>query len=169
MIYSSHDLDDGLDAGLLSEDKIARTTCAFSPKPLATVRAEHGELPAEIRRYFIIRCIIDLQVRDVVETSEAAILASGVKTADDVRRQPRPLIRSQSRPAGLERGTEPLPLPAISTTIPAVAEPNRRAGKMLEELFRVFCRSIPRKLASPRASAPAKSAGIAPFAITSPA
>ncbi len=73
----------------------------FAPRPC---ESEHGELPAETRRYFIIRCIIDDQVRDVVETSEAAILASRVKTADDVRRQEKGLIRHS--PARRKLNTE---------------------------------------------------------------
>ena len=92
LIYGSHDLDDGLEAGLLSEAELRRHVRVFA-QALETVRAEPGPLSAEVRRYFIVRCIIDSQVRDVVETSEAAILASGVKTADDVRRQARPLVR----------------------------------------------------------------------------
>jgi dGTPase len=136
LIYNSHDLDDGLDAGLLSEAKLEREARVFA-QAARTVRKEHGELPVEIRRYFIIRCIIDTQVRDVVETSEAAILASGVKTADDVRRQPRALIRHS--PARRTLNTE------LSRYLyrnlysnPAVAEPNRRAGRMLEDLFKYF-------------------------------
>jgi dGTPase len=136
LIYNSHDLDDGLDAGLLSEAALEQEARIFA-QAARTVREEHGELPAETRRYFIIRCIIDIQVRDVVETSEAAIIASGVKTADDVRRQPRALIRHS--PARRTLNTE------LSRYLfrnlysnPAVAGPNRRAGRMLEDLFKYY-------------------------------
>ena len=37
-----------------------------------TVESEYGELPDECRRYFIIRCIIDLQVKDVVDDDRKA-------------------------------------------------------------------------------------------------
>ena len=136
LIYNSHDLDDGLDAGLLSEGALEQEARIFA-QAAQTVRQEHGDLPSETRRYFIIRCIIDIQVRDVVETSEAAILASGVTTADDVRRQPRALIRHS--PARRTLNTE------LSRYLfrnlysnPAVAGPNRRAGKMLEDLFKYY-------------------------------
>src|ERR1700689_1430405 len=65
LIYNSHDLDDGLDAGLLSEKKLMREVRLFA-EASRSEQKEHGQFPAEIRRYFIIRCIIDLQVRDVV-------------------------------------------------------------------------------------------------------
>ena len=136
LIYGSHDMDDGLDAGLLSEAELKRNVRVFA-QALDTVGQEHGALPDEVRRYFIVRCIIDDQVRDVVETSEAAILASGVKTADDVRRQPRPLVRYSPARRSLNVELNRY-LHKNLYSNPAVAEPNRRAGKMLEDLFRYF-------------------------------
>jgi dGTPase len=136
LIYGSHDLDDGLDAGLLSEKKLMRDVRLFA-EACRAVRQEHGDLPAEIRRYFIIRCIIDLQVRDVVETSEAAILASGVKTADDVRQQPGPLVRHSRKRRGLNSELRRYLYKNLYYS-EAVVQPNRRAGQMLVELFHYF-------------------------------
>jgi dGTPase len=136
LIYGSHDLDDGLVAGLLSEKKLMSEVRLFAGAS-RSVRKDYGELPAEIRRYFIIRCIIDLQVRDVVETSEAAILASGVKTADDVRKQPRPLVRHSRQRRGLNSELRVYLYKNLYFN-PAVMEPNRRAGEMLSELFRYY-------------------------------
>jgi dGTPase len=136
LIYGSHDLDDGLEAGLLSEKKLMREVRLFA-EASRLVRQEHGKLPDEIRRYFIIRCIIDLQVRDVVETSEAAIAASGVKTADDVRRQPRPLMQHSRKRRGLNSELRIYLFKNLYFN-PAVMEPNRRAGEMLGELFHYF-------------------------------
>ena len=52
--YYSHDLDDGLDAGLLTEPKLRRDVTIWS-RAARQVRREHGRLPDECRRYFIIR------------------------------------------------------------------------------------------------------------------
>ena len=41
----------------------------------------------------IIRDIIDVQVRDVITSSAKSIVDLGVESADDVRREPVPLIR----------------------------------------------------------------------------
>jgi dGTPase len=136
LIYNSHDLDDGLDAGLLSEKKLMRDVRLFG-EAARLVRQEHGELPAEIRRYVIIRCVIDLQVRDVVETSEAAIAGSGVQTADDVRRQARRLVRHSRERRGLNSELRRYLFKNLYYN-PAVMEPNRRAGEMLGELFCYF-------------------------------
>jgi len=99
LTYCSHDLDDGLEAGLLSEKKLNREVKLWT-RAARAVKDQTANLPDETRRYFIIRCIIDQQVRDVVETTEAAILASGVRSADDVRLQPDPLVQHSPRGAG---------------------------------------------------------------------
>src|SRR6267142_897479 len=90
--YYSHDLDDGLDSGLLSEKQLKREVRIWR-QAARTVQDEYGQLPDECRRYFIIRCITDLQVRDVVATTEQLIRQAGVASADDVRLQPRPLVQ----------------------------------------------------------------------------
>jgi dGTPase len=136
LIYNSHDLDDGLEAGLLSEAQLQGNVRVFA-RALDTVHQTHGELPSEVRRYFIIRCIIDDQVRDAVETSEAAILKSGVKTADDVRRQPRPLVRFSPARRSLNAQLSRYLYKNLYTN-PEVAGPNRRAGEMLDDLFKYF-------------------------------
>src|SRR6266496_651953 len=94
--YYSHDLDDGLDSGLLSEKKLAGQVRIWRHSA-RTVQEQFGELPEECRRYFIIRCIIDGQVRDVVETTEQRIVDSRVGSADHVRRQSKPLVRYSSK------------------------------------------------------------------------
>jgi dGTPase len=133
LTYCSHDLDDGLEAGLLSEKKLNRDVKLFSEASRA-VRSEHGDLPDETRRSFIIRCLIDSQVRDVVETTEAAILASGVRSADDVRLQPRLLVQHSPARRRLNLELRAYLLRNLYFN-PMVFEPNRRAGVMLGDLF----------------------------------
>src|SRR5271168_2726251 len=61
--YYSHDLDDGLDSGLLSEKKLAANVRIWA-HAAKLVKKEYGNLPDESRRYFTIRTIIDMQIRD---------------------------------------------------------------------------------------------------------
>ena len=98
------------------------------------VRKEHGDLPDECRRYFVIRCIIDTQVQDVVTTASKKIRASGVKTADDVRLQEKPLVRysTKRRDSNLQLRKY---LYKNLYFNPEVHGPNQRAVRMLEELF----------------------------------
>ena len=134
--YYSHDLDDGLDSGLLSEKHLARNVRVWAQATRA-VKKEHGTLPDECRRYFIIRTIIDLQIRDVVENSERLIAASGVQSADDVRRFPKALIQYSRERRQLNLELRDYLYKNLYFN-PVVHQPNLRAVKMLEQLFQYY-------------------------------
>ncbi|HWW01995.1 MAG TPA: deoxyguanosinetriphosphate triphosphohydrolase [Candidatus Acidoferrum sp.] len=134
--YYSHDLDDGLDSGLLSEKQLNREVRLWRQAARSVVR-DYGELPDECRRYFIIRCITDLQVRDVVTASEERIGASGVGNADEVRRQPKPLV--QYSPGRRQLNTELKDFLYKNLYFnAAVNGPHLRARRILEQLFRFY-------------------------------
>lgn len=134
--YYSHDLDDGLEAGLLSEKDLTKNARIWADAA-RYVKKEHSDLPDESRRYFVIRCIIDTQVQDVVTTASKNIRAAGVKTADDVRLQPKPLVgySPKRRNANIELRKY---LYKNLYYNPEVHEPNQRAVRMLEELFEFY-------------------------------
>jgi dGTPase len=131
--YSSHDLDDGLDSGLLSEADLTREVRLWR-QAARKVRSQHGPLPDECRWYFTIRCILDQQVRDVVTTSESSIRRSAVRSADDVRRLREPLVQYSARRLDLNRELRDY-LHQNLYFNPQVREPNQRAVRMLEQLF----------------------------------
>src|ERR1700685_951501 len=90
--YYSHDLDDGMDSGLLSENKLAANVRVWA-HAAKLVKKEYGNLPDESRRYFTIRTIIDMEIRDVVENSERLVAKARVQSADDVRLCAKALVR----------------------------------------------------------------------------
>jgi dGTPase len=137
--YYSHDLDDGLDSGLLPEANLIRKVRIFA-QAARLVKKEHGELPDECRRYFIIRTVIDMQIRDVVETSESLILSAKVNSADDVRRFPKGLIQHSQGRRELNLELRDYLYKNLYFN-PVVHRPNERAVKMLEELFRYFVKN----------------------------
>ncbi len=134
--YYSHDLDDGLESGLLAEKKLNREVRIWN-QAARKVKKEYGELPDECRWYFIIRCIIDGQVRDVVETTEKRILASGVKSADDVRKQTAALAAYSSKRRELNLELRDYLYENLYYN-PVVHEPNQRAVRIMEQLFAYY-------------------------------
>jgi dGTPase len=134
--YYSHDLDDGLDSGLLSEKQLNRDVRIWR-QATRTVVKEYGDLADECRRYFIIRCIIDMQVKDVVETTEQRIKKAGVQSADDVRLQPRALVQYSPERRDLNLELRDYLYQNLYYN-PVVHGPNLRAVKMLEELFNYY-------------------------------
>lgn len=134
--YYSHDLDDGLDAGLLSEKELRRQVRIWRDAA-RRVKRLHGDLPDECRRSFIIRCLIDAQVRDVVKTSEERIRAARVKSPDDVRQLAGPLVRYSDKRRRLNLELRDYLYHNLYYN-PAVHEPNQRAARLLEELFHYY-------------------------------
>ena len=137
--YYSHDLDDGLDSGLLSEKQLSRLVRIWRHSA-RTVEEQYGEMPEECRRYFIIRCIIDGQVRDVVATTEQRIIDSRVGSADDVRRQSKPLVRYSSKRRELNWELRDYLYKNLYYN-PVVHEPNERAVRVMEQLFQYYVKN----------------------------
>lgn len=131
--YYSHDLDDGLDSGLLSEKQL-RSEVRLWRQASKTVETEQGKLPDECRRYFIIRCITDLQVKDVVTTTEALLESGKIQSVDQVRAAGHPLVRYSPERAELNAELGEFLYKNLYDN-PAVNEPHVRARKVLQALF----------------------------------
>jgi dGTPase len=131
--YYGHDLDDGLEAGLLSEKELDRRVRLWHDAA-REVRREHGDLPDECRRYFIVRCLIDSQVGDVVETSEKLILAAGVGSADEVRQRAKPLVQYSPERRRLNLELRRYLYQNLYHS-PQVHTVNQRGERMLQRLF----------------------------------
>jgi dGTPase len=131
--YYSHDLDDGLDSGLLTEKELSQNVQLWD-FVARLVKRQHGKLPDECRRYFIIRTIIDMQVKDVVVTSERLIDNAGVNSSDDVRLCTRTLVQysAERRKLNLELRRY---LYKNLYFNPVVNEPHIRAKQLLKDLF----------------------------------
>ncbi len=133
--YNSHDLDDGLDSDLINADHLSHL--ALWQQVHGEVRAKYPVLEGRDLCATVIRRIIDRQVEDVVSTSAARIDAAGVRTVDDVRRQPRPLIAYSDRLLDANRELKRF-LYANLYYHPQVAEANRRACERLGDVFNAY-------------------------------
>ncbi len=141
--YYSHDLDDGLDSGLLSEMELSRHVRIWA-QAAKLVKKEFGNPPAEPRRYYTIRTIIDMQLADVIATSERLITAAKVASADDVRRHAKPLVQYSP-----ERRKQNLELRRYLYKNlyynMVVNRPHIRAKQMLRDLFH-HCLAHPKQI-----------------------
>ena len=134
--YYSHDLDDGLDSGLLSEPQLAANVRVWE-HAAKLVKKEYGKLADESRHYVTIRTIIDMQIKDVVVTSERLIIKSGVQSADDVRLNAKPLVQHSPERRKLNLELRHYLYKNLYYN-PVVHQPNLRAVKLLGQLFKYF-------------------------------
>ena len=131
--YYSHDLDDGLDSGLLSEKELCKHVRLWA-HATQIVKKEFGTLADESRRYFTIRTIIDLQIADVLATSERLIASAKVESADEVRRFGKPLIQYSPERRTLNRELRRYLYKNLYFNA-AVNEPHLRARQLLKDIF----------------------------------
>lgn len=137
--YYGHDLEDGLASGLLRENDLEGIDLwkESNAKALEESGGLLGSAGPRTHRKFIIRCLINREVEDLVTTSAAAIAASRVSSADDVRRHPVKLIsysgELKSRNAMLRRH-----LHSNFYHHPEVRGANEKACAQMEAVFGGF-------------------------------
>lgn len=88
--YNNHDVDDGLRSGLLTIEPL-REIALFATQYDA-VLGRYPDIPPRRAVYETIRRMIDTVVTDLIEHSRSRIERAGVKSIEDVRRHPEPLI-----------------------------------------------------------------------------
>ena len=137
--YYSHDLDDGIESGLLNEENL-RTDVAIWREAAEAVQAEFGDLPDECRRYFTIRCIIDAQVTDVVRQAEQGIADAGIRSVEDVRNAERVIVAYGPERARKNQDLRNYLYQNLYYS-PEVRRPNDRAASLLVDLFEHYLKN----------------------------
>jgi dGTPase len=133
--YYSHDLDDAVDFEILESSQLEEN--AVWQRSHRAVVARYPDAREPELHKLIIRDIIDVQVRDVVITSAGSIAEAGVQSADEVRKQPVPLIRYSDELLAANRVLRKF-LYANVYYHPRVAEVNQRACEMLRKVFESY-------------------------------
>ena len=133
--YYSHDLDDGLDFKLLDPKQLAGLEAWRDTEE--QVRRDFPKLRGAEFCAYVIRCLIDRQVADVIRTSSARIDAAAVRSADNVRAQPKPLIAYSD---SLRRANVQLRKFLYKNLYyhPRIAGANKAACEMLGDVFAAY-------------------------------
>ncbi|MFH1537710.1 MAG: deoxyguanosinetriphosphate triphosphohydrolase [bacterium] len=88
--YACHDTDDGLKSGILGEETLREL--GLCGRVLEEMDRSLGPDDPKMRRYHLVRMLIDAQVTDLLEQTRRNIEEKGVKSPDDVRSAGRPLV-----------------------------------------------------------------------------
>ncbi|HUF62277.1 MAG TPA: dNTP triphosphohydrolase [Verrucomicrobiales bacterium] len=130
--YGSHDLEDGLESGLIEPADLERL--ALWNHCAEAVRRWHNGPEDKCFRSCVIRALIDHQVEDVVYASDARLQESGCRSADEARRVQGFLVGPSAEAA--EAGEE---LRAFLFRKlyrhPSVEGANSRAKGMIRDMF----------------------------------
>ena len=132
--YICHDLDDGLESGLIDEKELSSLELWRDTRERAL--APYPHLEAERGRYFVLRTLLGRLVEDVIDHSSHAIKEHALKTADDARRLPAMITFS---PEMAQRSTELLKfLYARFYQHPSLTAVRRRSVDCLVQLFELL-------------------------------
>ena len=83
--YNAHDIDDGVRSGLLSLQQLAQID--LFERHAREVRHAHPQLGERRVLHEAIRRMLSAQIYDLIDSTQAALHASGVAHVDDVRQQ----------------------------------------------------------------------------------
>lgn len=147
--YYSHDLDDGLDFFFIYPEQLQEI--GIWRETMEDVKRRYPGLEGRELYSYVIRCMIDREVEDVIRTSARLITESGIQSADEARCHPRRLI-AYSKPMRQANAELRAFLYRNLYRHPDVAEVNRRACEMLARVFDAYLErpSLLGKLASRR-------------------
>jgi len=82
--YDSHDLDDGLASGIISEDDLLKIE--LCKKVILDINSRYPDLNRHQKRYQIVRAIISAYVTDVIDRSKVLLAEHKIGSVDDVRK-----------------------------------------------------------------------------------
>jgi dGTPase len=133
--YYSHDIDDGVDSGLITLDQLREV--AIWQTTFERVNREHPAMDHDRIREFTIRELIEREVGDVIATSDANVAAAGVNNADDVRRLTKPLISYSKELKNANQQLRDFLYKNLYFN-PIKYMPHQRAVEAMSELFRVY-------------------------------
>src|SRR5580704_8206968 len=131
--YNTADLDDAREAELLNLDALRREAPIFS-EAYAQIDAAYPAGREKLKFNAALKLVLDRLATDLIETTQQRLLASGVSTADDIRRTPRRLAGFSDSLAERNAELKRFLFKHIYND-PAITEDRDRSVRCLEELF----------------------------------
>jgi len=131
--YSTADLDDGCEAGLVDYESIRRGLPIFR-RFYEDVEARRPQVSAKLKFNEALRKLIDHFVSDIIPSTRANVENSGVKSPEDVRRYPQRLVGFSAEAEKNRRATKDF-LYANLYLNPVLEPEKQSAERVIQELF----------------------------------
>jgi len=137
--YNTADLDDALEATLLNVSVLCQEVPLFG-EAFAQVSARHAGAREKLLFNEALKHVLDSLATDLIETTQYRVLASGVSSADELRKQPKRLA-GFSETAAAQNAALKRFLFAHIYNHPAITEDRDRSVHCLEQLFGYYLRT----------------------------
>jgi len=134
--YDNHDLDDGLTSGLLIEGALLKKLALWK-KTCKKIDSQFSKTNTQIRRYQIIRSLINTQVTDVIKESERNMKKFKIKNAYEVRKLPQKVIKFSKDMEQLRKPLRQFLFDNLYHHYRVIRMANK-ACRFIQELFNVY-------------------------------
>jgi len=134
--YDNHDLDDGLHAGILSEEDLDSTEIWRMASEEVRKR---GNLSTKVARTQTVVYLINLQTTSLIRHSAQLLDASGVSSVEEVRSAGRRLIAFDPKTKSMLSELRNLLLRKVYRHY-RVVRMSEKAKRFVEDLFRAYCK-----------------------------
>ena len=146
--YDNHDLDDGLASGLIKEKHLGNTK--FWKEACKIAKNRYPGITDKIKRPQAIRTLIDLQVTNLIKTSEKNIKKMKIKSLKDVRRSTSKIIDFSDDMKNTRKPLREFLMKNLYQHY-RVIRMSQKASRIMRELFRVYTEN-PEQLPSSQAA-----------------
>lgn len=136
--YDNHDLDDSLKAGIITDSDLQSVELWQETQKM--VKQKYTMLEHTILIAQTIKTLIDVEVTDLIETTMSRIQKEGIKTVDDVRNYPAPLISFSPVLSEQKKKLQAFLFKNVYQHY-RVARMSDKAKRFVEELFMAFVKN----------------------------
>jgi dGTPase len=131
--YTTADLDDGLDSGILTLDQVREGVALFRSFH-DTVLVDFPAAPSKLATYETLKLVLNALVTDLMEETMRQVAVQGMATLDDVRRAPRRLTALSPEMEAARASAKEF-LYANLYNSPGIEDAHKHATKVVQGLF----------------------------------
>lgn len=142
--YDNHDLDDGLTSGLLREPDLEKVPIWDDISK--QIHRKYDKIGHNIRKYLIIRSLIDMQVTDLLQETEKRLNKIRPKSYLDVKKTDEKIVSFSRHIQGLRKTLREFLIENLYHHY-RVIRMSTKAKRFIQELFKVYIDN-PRQLPS---------------------
>jgi len=138
--YDNHDLDDGITSGLIKESDLKNLKFWAQKRKYVdkqAARSGHPKMKSEIRKYQIIRSLINDQVSDIISQTEANIKRYRIRNIRDVVKMPERLVTFSGSMRALREPMRGFLIKNLYQHYRVVRMSNK-AYRFIESLFNIY-------------------------------
>ena len=133
--YDNHDLDDGLTSGLLKESDLQ--SIPLWEKINREITKKYAKIDEGMRKYQMIRSLINIQVTDLIRTTQGNIDRLKLKSLKDVKKQKRKVVTFSSEMPALRRPLREFLMDKLYRHY-RVVRMSTKAKRFIHDLFQVY-------------------------------